>query len=67
MCKHRFLLLLFTFLIAGCAHGNISIIGHIKTKEEQASITPQYALEKLKAGNERFVGNSMRQRDFLNK
>jgi len=38
----------------------------VQTAETQAAITPDRALELLKAGNERFVNGSMMQRDYMN-
>lgn len=40
------------------------VITTTKTKEEQQALTPWQALEKLKAGNERFISGAMRQRNL---
>lgn len=41
------------------------VITRVKTKEEQAALNPELALEKLQKGNARFVAGKMRIRDFL--
>jgi carbonic anhydrase len=38
----------------------------VQTAETQAALTPDRALELLKAGNERFVSGNMMQRDYMN-
>ena len=38
---------------------------HAFTKENQEAITPQQALERLKAGNERFMSGNMKDRDLM--
>src|SRR5262245_35384358 len=36
----------------------------VQTRESQAAMTPAMALERLKAGNARFVSNAMKKRDW---
>ena len=61
-------------LAAGAVSGPALMAGHAQaaegesatqTRESQAAITPQQALQMLKDGNARFVGGKMRQRDLL--
>ncbi len=52
----------FFLAIADCAHAGS---GDALTKEDQAAITPQKALEMLKQGNDRFVSGKTRGLDLL--
>ena len=47
------------------APANPQVVAAIaQTKETQAAITPQMALQMLKDGNERFVSGTMKKRDL---
>lgn len=40
-------------------------IGKVTTEAQQSKISPKLALERLKQGNQRFLQNKMKQRDYL--
>jgi carbonic anhydrase len=54
---------LVTLVTSGAIHAQATDVA--LTKEAQAAITPAAALERLKKGNERFVGGKALSRDFL--
>ncbi|HXW52555.1 MAG TPA: carbonic anhydrase, partial [Myxococcota bacterium] len=64
MSHRSFLIILSLWFILSCV-SNKGLITRTKTKEEQSALTPLQALEKLAAGNERFLSGSMRQRDLV--
>lgn len=47
-----------------CAKGYPTPVHYIQTSETQAQITPLTAIKKLQAGNQRFLDNKMRHRDY---
>lgn len=63
------IIILATFLIAimvGCqVEQKVELSSDVITKEEQAGLTPDQALESLKAGNQRFVNNKLTAVDYL--
>lgn len=54
----------FGFFCASCVTNKNNVITQAKTQEEQVKLSPWQALQKLKAGNERFTTGTMRQRDL---
>lgn len=59
------LAILFTFSSLAARTNNNNVITGTKTQEEQSAISPWQALQKLKAGNQRFLKGTMRQRDLV--
>jgi carbonic anhydrase len=62
--NYLFALLLTAFLTAGCV-AQADYSGTTLTRDLQAAITPDKALEMLKQGNKRFVDDKSIERDFL--
>jgi carbonic anhydrase len=63
--KGLLLALAVTLVGFGAAGAQADTVGAALTREAQAAITPAGALELLKQGNKRFVGNKSLERDFL--
>jgi carbonic anhydrase len=56
------------FLVAlSCSLGGIAGAVEVQTKESQAAMTPDQALQRLKDGNARFVANKMKPRNWTAK
>lgn len=62
----QFYIIIFTILFSITSHAATYSTpkNYTQTQQTQSQITPQLAIKKLQDGNNRFINNDMRQRDF---